>query len=164
MAGKRDCEVMTEDVQWWAPGRGLLDRGTFNTIAVAFRDLLGGPMDMQVTNVIAEGDSVAVEASGRAPLRDGRIYANDYHFLVHLRDGRICQVREHNNSLIPHLLFGDQLTPMPALPPLRSTPRPHLRAKIAALRASRAGPAFGWQRTSRASARPVRRYCGSGPY
>jgi uncharacterized protein len=114
--GKRDANLLTEDVQWWVPGRGLLDPETFFTLANAFRQVLGGPFQMTIQHVTAEGDRVAVEASGHAPLKDGRIYANDYHFLFHLRDGRIYQVREHNNSLIPHLLFGDKLPPMPNLP------------------------------------------------
>ncbi len=47
------------------------------------------PSVITVQGVTAEGDRVAIEAEGRAELKNGRIYANRYHYLFVLRDGKI---------------------------------------------------------------------------
>jgi uncharacterized protein len=47
------------------------------------------------TQMIAEGNQVAVEASGFAEMLDGRIYAPDYHYLLTIDDGKVARVREY---------------------------------------------------------------------
>ena len=107
--GQRDMSLLADDVWWWVPGAGRIERDTFLKIADSFRGLIAGPVEFEVSAITAEEDRVAVQASARSAMMDGRTYANDYHFLFYLRDGKICQVREHNNSLVPHQLFGDKL-------------------------------------------------------
>ena len=114
--GRRDMSLLADDVRWWVPGRGELDRETFLQVANAFRGVLAGPFKLTIRHVTAEDDRVAIEASGEGPMQGGSTYANDYHFLFHIRDGKIREIREHNNSLIPHLLFGHKLPPLPSLP------------------------------------------------
>ena len=48
--------------------------------------------------MIAEGDKVAVEARSHADLVGGGVYANEYHFLVTLRDGLVQSVREYSDT------------------------------------------------------------------
>ncbi|HKZ72625.1 MAG TPA: nuclear transport factor 2 family protein [Steroidobacteraceae bacterium] len=52
-------------------------------------------LKMTVKSLIAEGDKVAVEFESYGPLRNGRVYNNEYHGLFTLRDDRICAVREY---------------------------------------------------------------------
>jgi uncharacterized protein len=58
----------------------------------------GGPA-VTITRVVAEGDAVAVEGSGTAPLVNGNTYDNRYHFAFDTRDGRVIAVREYMDSL-----------------------------------------------------------------
>ncbi|RVT93670.1 nuclear transport factor 2 family protein [Sphingomonas crocodyli] len=115
-SGERDMSLLADDITWWVPGRGVLDRETFLQVANAFRAVRAGPFRMVIRNVTADEDRVAVETSGEGPLIDGSIYANDYHFLIRIEGGKIKEIREHNNSLIPYLQFGHKLPPMPKLP------------------------------------------------
>jgi ketosteroid isomerase-like protein len=64
--------------------------------------------DLQVTNAIAEGDSVAVEMRHRGQTRDGRPYETDYHVLYQLEGGRIQRVREYFDSLYVRRLYSDE--------------------------------------------------------
>jgi len=104
--GEPDQALLCEDAVWWIPGRGTIDRPTFLGLAAAVNALFAGPISMTITAVTAEDDRVAVQADGHADLKDGRSYDNTYHFLFYLRDGRIREAREHNNSAVPAALFA----------------------------------------------------------
>jgi ketosteroid isomerase-like protein len=104
-----DQSLVAEDAVWWIPGRGTISRDAFFDLAAGVNAMFKGPPVMKITAVTAEGDRVAVEAEGRAELKDGRLYENTYHFLFYLRDGLIREAREHNNSAVPAALFGRRL-------------------------------------------------------
>ena len=108
-AGRPDVSLLTDDAVWWVPGRGIIDRATFFGIAATVNDLFVEPPVMKISAVTAEDDRVAVEAAVCAPLKDGRVYDNTYHFLFHLRGGKIREAREHNNSVVPARLFAGTL-------------------------------------------------------
>ena len=55
----------------------------------------------------AEGDRVAAEAKSFAELKNGRKYANHYHFLFTFRDNRIASVREHCDTMHVNATWGD---------------------------------------------------------
>jgi uncharacterized protein len=57
----------------------------------------GGPK-LTIGRTVAEGDHVAIEATGTAPLHNGRTYDNRYHFAIDLRDGKVAAVREYMDS------------------------------------------------------------------
>jgi ketosteroid isomerase-like protein len=50
---------------------------------------------MTVKGAIAEGDKVALEIESYGKLQNGRIYNNEYHVLMTIRDGKICDVKEY---------------------------------------------------------------------
>jgi hypothetical protein len=50
---------------------------------------------MTVKSVVAEGNKVAMEAESYGELRNGRVYNQEYHFLLTIRDGRIAGVKEY---------------------------------------------------------------------
>jgi len=97
-AGGLDESILTDDVTWWVPGRGTVTKAEFMAMAAGFRTLLAGPMSLTVKGVTADGDRVAVEAESYAPLKNGKIYNNTYHFLFQFRDGKICLAKEYNDS------------------------------------------------------------------
>ena len=55
-----------------------------------------------IDGAIAEGDKVALEVVSRGELVGGRLYENEYHVLVTLRDGRIVAAREYNDTQHAH--------------------------------------------------------------
>jgi len=67
-------------------------------MAAGFATMLAGPMSLKVHGVTADGDRVAIEAESYAPLQNGKIYNNTYHFLFQFRDGKICLAKEYNDS------------------------------------------------------------------
>src|SRR3546814_1814187 len=58
-----------------------------------------GALHITPTSMTAENDRVAVEATSFATMEDGRIYANSYHFLVTVRDGKVATVREYMDTI-----------------------------------------------------------------
>ena len=105
-AFRLDDAILTDDVSWWAPGQGTFSKETFRQMAAGFQPLLAGKFTMTVHGVTADGDRVAIEAESLAPLVSGKTYNNKYHFLFLFRDGKICQVKEYNDSLHAAQTFG----------------------------------------------------------
>ena len=59
--------------------------------------------------VTAQDDRVAVEASSQGMHVSGREYRNQYHFLAHLRDGKIVSWKEYcDTEAITEVLCGGQ--------------------------------------------------------
>jgi ketosteroid isomerase-like protein len=90
-----DFSLMADEFEWWSPAIGVLNRAQMEEVAAKFGALVKSPPAMTVSAATAEENRVAIEAKGHAVLKDGRIYANTYHFLIYLRDGKITHVREH---------------------------------------------------------------------
>jgi hypothetical protein len=104
-----DDAILTEDVSWWVPGRGAISRTMFEEMATGFQPMLAGKFTLTVHGVTADGDRVAIEAESLAPLANGKTYNNTYHFLFLFRDGKICQVKEYNDSLHAAQIFGSAI-------------------------------------------------------
>jgi uncharacterized protein len=102
-------DTLTEDATWWIPGKpettpiaGLYSK---ERIARLFRAMLGrltGGLTMSVVSSIAEGDRVALEVQSAGDLTNGRSYRQEYHILMTFRDGKICSVREYNDTQHSH--------------------------------------------------------------
>jgi uncharacterized protein len=95
-------ETMTDDATWWIAGKPeqLSAAGTYSKerIARLFHNMVGQLKDglkMTVKSLIAEGDMVAVEIESYGELRNGRVYNQEYHVLIAIRDGKISAVREY---------------------------------------------------------------------
>lgn len=107
--GVIDDSLVTEDIAWWVPGRGIIQRGEFTEIVKAFRSFLDGDLKMTVHGVTTDGDRVAVEAETMARLKNGKIYNNTYHFLFLFRNGKIYLAKEYNDSRHAAEVFGGAL-------------------------------------------------------
>jgi ketosteroid isomerase-like protein len=95
--------MMTDDATWKIPGRrpemptaGVLSK---DKIARVFHAMVGelkdGRLKMSMKGAVAEGDRLAVEAESWGELKNGRVYNNEYHFMMTFRDGKISTVREY---------------------------------------------------------------------
>jgi hypothetical protein len=74
--------------------------GTYNKekLARLFQAMLGrlkSGLKMTVKGAIADGDKVALEAESYGELTNGRVYNQHYSFVIELRGGKICAVREY---------------------------------------------------------------------
>lgn len=95
-------ETMTDDATWWIAGKpdSLPAAGLHSKeqIARVFHNMtreLPNGLRMTVKSLIAEGDKVAVEVESYGELRNGRVYNQEYHMLLTIRDGKISSVREY---------------------------------------------------------------------
>jgi ketosteroid isomerase-like protein len=67
---------------------------------------LDGPIKITVTNAIAEGDQVFVEALGESRTKDGLSYNNQYGIVLKLRGGKIAEIREYMDTELVKNIFG----------------------------------------------------------
>lgn len=72
----------------------------------ALRERLEGSIKLHVTNAIAEGDQVVVEAQGESRTKDGRDYNNRYCIFLKLKDGKITEIREYMDTELTKTIFG----------------------------------------------------------
>jgi uncharacterized protein len=95
-------DMLSDDATWWIAGKpGQLPVvGTHDKeqIARVFQGMLGqlrNGLRMTVKGAIAEGDKVALEVESHGEPRSGRVYNQEYHMLITIRDGKISAVREY---------------------------------------------------------------------
>jgi hypothetical protein len=105
--------MMTEDATWTIVGKPHLfaTAGTKSKAEIegTWRSLyqrLDGGLHMSVTGMIAEGEQVAAEVVSEAKTRDGKVYANAFHFLFTFRDGKITGVKEYTDLMHAVEIFG----------------------------------------------------------
>lgn len=97
-------DAMADDGSWWVSGRlegmsGRYDKASFGPLVEGAKAIYkSGGLVITPVSMIAEGDKVAVEATGFAELTDGRTYEPQYHFLITVRDGKVFEVREYMDT------------------------------------------------------------------
>lgn len=95
---------MTDDATWWVSGRidGMSGTNAKQDLGALLRQVkplyTTGALTITPTAMTVEGDRVAVEATSHAELVAGGVYANEYHFLIELSDGRVRRVREYSDT------------------------------------------------------------------
>jgi uncharacterized protein len=101
--------TLTDDVSWWIAGKpnaaqvsGTHDKAKITRVMYSMFKQLKDGMKMTVKSAIAEGDKVALEVESHGELKNGRVYNNEYHFLITLRDGKICAVKEYLDTQHVH--------------------------------------------------------------
>lgn len=96
---------MHNDGSWWVSGSiegmsGTYGKDTLGALLEGARAAYRtGALRITPLAMIAEGNTVAVEAESYAELVSGRVYNNHYHFLFELRDGLIFRVREYMDTI-----------------------------------------------------------------
>jgi ketosteroid isomerase-like protein len=108
-------DLMTDDATWWIAGKPnqLPAAGVYNKEQIArllynmAGQLLNG-LKMTVKSLVAEDDKVAMEAESYGELRNGRVYNQEYHFLITIRDGRIAAIKEYLDTQHVHATWFQQ--------------------------------------------------------
>jgi len=112
--GRADTETMaklsTDDMTWWImPGNKFsgthAKRDYFENIPHLLDDATG-PLKLEYDETTGEEDRLALVARGDMPMKDGRHYRNNYHFLIHFRDGKVASGKEFTDSLHVNEIFG----------------------------------------------------------
>lgn len=100
LAGALDA--MTDDATWWIAGKrdqlpaaGLHSKEQLAKLEQTMGGQLKNGLKMTVKSLIAEGDKVALEVESYGELQNGRVYNQEYHMLMTIRDGKISAVREY---------------------------------------------------------------------
>ena len=95
-------DLLADDATWWIAGRkeqqpvaGEHGKEQLARILHNMAGQLENGIRMTVKGAVAEGDKVAVEAESYGELKNGRVYNQEYHFLMTIRDGKISAVREY---------------------------------------------------------------------
>ena len=97
--GQAVLDAYAEDATLWTAG-SLPFSGVHSMAEI--EPLMGGilgafPNGLRFTieGMTAEGDRVAIEAESHGEHTSGRVYHNQYHFLMMIRDGRIQEFKEY---------------------------------------------------------------------
>ena len=99
-------DMMTEDATWWIGGKPelfpLCGLKTKEEMGAILNELVPGTEDgleIKPKSMIAEGNLVACEAESYGVLGNGRVYNNEYHFLIEIREGKIARVKEYLDTM-----------------------------------------------------------------
>lgn len=94
--------TMTDDATWWIPGdkartptAGLYTKEKIGRLFHRMVAALKTGLTMKVTSCIGEGNFVALLVESSGDLKNGRLYRQQYHMLMEMRDGKIASVREY---------------------------------------------------------------------
>ncbi|HLK06650.1 MAG TPA: nuclear transport factor 2 family protein [Candidatus Angelobacter sp.] len=97
-------ESMADDLRWTVMGQTKWSR-TFAGKQAVLKELLA-PLRAQIADrirtvpqsFIAEGDHVVVEARGNNTTKAGLPYNNAYCFVIRVREGKVCEIREYMDT------------------------------------------------------------------
>lgn len=112
-------DALSEDVRMTHAGRSPWSRewvGKAELLKDLYgyvRSLLVDPVRLTIKNVLADGERVAVLASGKATTRKGEAYDNEYCIVYRLQNGKIVEILEHMDTDLALRVLG----PPPAAPP-----------------------------------------------
>ena len=93
---------MDDSATWWIigkadrfPAAGTKTKAEFVDLIQSLSAVVPEGIQLVPKKMIAEGDSVAVEAVSFADTATGKRYENQYHILMEIRDNRIQAVCEY---------------------------------------------------------------------
>lgn len=96
------AEHYADDFRIWVTGSlpfsGENDRAGALASMPAVLDLFPKGLTFTSKRMIAEGDSVAIEASSSGTTFRGDQYAQEYHFVMRARDGKITEWKEYMDT------------------------------------------------------------------
>ncbi|MBI2962809.1 MAG: nuclear transport factor 2 family protein [Deltaproteobacteria bacterium] len=101
--------MMTDDATWWVAGSfplsGTKTKAQFAELLGQIGAMVPGGIRLTPKAFTAEGDRVAVETESYARHTNGKVYQNQYHFLIEVRGGKIGAVREYLDTMHANDVF-----------------------------------------------------------
>ena len=104
IASKRSSLTRSVTVRWVITGHSAWSQTWEGKQAVLddlfglLRERIAGRIRIVPQQLIADGDTVVVEARGANTTRDGKAYDNSYCWVIHMEDGRIKEIREYADT------------------------------------------------------------------
>lgn len=102
-------DQMSDDATWWIAGKpdqlpaaGLYSKEEIARLLRNMVSQLPNGLKMTVKSLVAEQDKVSMEAESYGELRNGRVYNQQYHFLLTVREGKITGVKEYLDTQHVH--------------------------------------------------------------
>lgn len=96
--GVMPISPFTSDARWWWNGGLDLPVAEFAALLAELHTQTESGIAITPGLILAQGDSVMIEATSAARLINGRIYDNRYIFLFHFTGDAIREVREYSDS------------------------------------------------------------------
>jgi len=91
---------------------GTYDREAIAAAAGGIYDVFPDGLRFTITSMVADENRVAVEAESEGQHVSGQTYANQYHFLFELRDGKLARLKEYmDTELVTDVLCAGQRPP-----------------------------------------------------
>lgn len=87
--------LCTDDIQFRGPDGSLLDKAGLRAIFAGIASLMVNPMEQEIISSFSDDTRVAIEATGRTLLGNGREYNNIYAFIFEIDQGAITACREY---------------------------------------------------------------------
>lgn len=103
-------DMTTDDFTWWVmpstPYSGIHQKEEFLSMIPQIFSEADGSFTMRFDEFTAEDDRVSVTAKGHLKLKNGKVYASDYHILLFLRDGKVARGKEYMDTAHVAEVFG----------------------------------------------------------
>jgi len=103
-------DALADGVRWRVLGGDYFAQGlNKNQFRKTLKFMAGGlpnGLNLKLTRVIAEGDSVVVEAEGNAATRANQTYNNHYVWILTFREGKVVEGTEYMDTLHVMETFG----------------------------------------------------------
>ncbi len=98
-----DCRIVTQGTTAISGIRGKAE--AFAAVQLVGQIFAGG-LPTKIHTMIAEGDTVAVQAESHATHVSGKLYNNKYLFLMRFRDGKLIEMNEYLDTELAGKFFG----------------------------------------------------------
>ncbi len=97
------AKLYSDDATLWTAG-SLPFSGTFTKAQAlegmgAILGLFPEGLQFTITGMTAEDERVAIEAESRGHHINGKMYHNQYHFLMIIRDGKVAAFKEYMDTM-----------------------------------------------------------------
>ena len=102
--------LLADDVEFWYTGVENVTRQDLIDGMRGMAPMIAPGGGIELVDILAEGERVAIEYRGHIPLKNGKVYANTYHTKMIVRDGKITCMREYLDPLIVMNAFGAMST------------------------------------------------------
>lgn len=98
--------LTSDNAIFQGPDGTIADKTTMAVLFALTKERFAGPLELEILSAISEGRRVAIEAVGQAPIVNGQIYKNRYHYAVEIDDALIVAFREYCCTKAPDVIFA----------------------------------------------------------
>lgn len=102
--------LLTDDATWTVKGKthisATYSKAQFSELVHGIAESTEAGITVTPSLLTAEADRVSMEAISHGPLKNGRVYQNEYHFMHIVRGDKLAAVREYLDTEHVTEIFG----------------------------------------------------------